>query len=93
MSYRTIAHMDLKRPDVQRDLNDRDLLHKRMMSFYPDGLGNNARQAINLLFVANPEPLHLRIESPSLLHIICRSVICPFGRRRLPPLGFALLLP
>lgn len=55
MSYRTIARLDLSRHDVIRDLNDRDFMHKRLMSLYPNGLGNNARQAINLLFVANPD--------------------------------------
>lgn len=54
MSFRTVAQLDLNRTDVTRDLADRDRMHKRLMSLYPDGLGQNPRQAINLLFTANP---------------------------------------
>ena len=53
MSFRTVAQLDLNRTDVSRDLADRDRMHKRLMSLYPDGLGDNPRQAINLLFTAN----------------------------------------
>lgn len=76
MSYRTIAHMDLTRHDVKRDLNDRDLLHKRMMSMYPDGLGDNARQAINLLFIANPDNGQILFQSDVLPVLDASSAFC-----------------
>lgn len=53
MSFRTVAKLNTSRNDVIRDLSDRDSMHKRLMSLYPDGLGNNPRQAINLLFTAD----------------------------------------
>ena len=53
MSFRTAAKLNTSRNDVIRDLADRDSMHKRLMSLYPDGLGANPRQAINLLFTAD----------------------------------------
>lgn len=53
MSYRTVAQLDVTRRDVIQDLNDRNRMHKRLMSLYPDGLGDHPRLAINLIFTAN----------------------------------------
>ena len=53
MSFRTIATVDTSRIDVARDIADRDRLHKRLMSLYPDNLGSSPRKKINLLFTVD----------------------------------------
>jgi CRISPR system Cascade subunit CasE len=53
MSFRTIATVDTSRIDVARDIADRDRMHKRLMSLYPDGLGSSPRKKINLLFTVD----------------------------------------
>ena len=63
MSFKTIATLDGNRTDVRRDLQDRDRLHKRLMSLYPDGLGSNPRQAINLLYAVEPDTTNIVIQS------------------------------
>ena len=62
MSFKTIATLDGNRSDVRRDLQDRDRLHKRLMSLYPDGLGANPRQAINLLYAVEPDTTNIVIQ-------------------------------
>lgn len=63
MSFKTIATLDPNRSDVRKDINDRDRMHKRLMSLYPDGLGNSPRQAINLLFAVEPDTTNIVIQS------------------------------
>lgn len=63
MSFKTVARLDSERSDVRRDLNDRDRMHKRLMSLYPDGLGANPRQALNLLFAIEPGTSNILIQS------------------------------
>ncbi|WP_084962967.1 type I-E CRISPR-associated protein Cas6/Cse3/CasE [Thermoactinospora rubra] len=41
---------DTRRRDVQKDLADADLLHKRMMLLVPDDLGGQARSRAGVLF-------------------------------------------
>ncbi|QSI48076.1 type I-E CRISPR-associated protein Cas6/Cse3/CasE [Thermobispora bispora] len=41
---------DLRRRDVNRDLNDPDRLHKRIMCLVPDGLGADPRARAGVLF-------------------------------------------
>jgi len=63
MSFRTVAQLDLNRADVERDIADRDRMHKRLMSMFPEGLGNHPRQAVNLLFVVNTDNGELLMQS------------------------------
>lgn len=63
MSFRTVAQFDMTRADVERDIADRDRLHKRLMSLFPDGLGDRPRQAINLIFTVEPSTGELLMQS------------------------------
>jgi CRISPR system Cascade subunit CasE len=63
MSFRTVCKFAPLNRDVELDLADRNLMHKRLMSLFPDGLGSNPRQAINLLFVADPINNELMLQS------------------------------
>jgi len=71
MSYRSNITLNTSRPDVQRDLNDRDYLHKTLMSLFPCHLGKRPRQKINLLF---------SVDSTNN-HIVMQSDICPSLKR------------
>ena len=63
MSFRTNAQLNINRLDVQKDIADRDLLHKRLMSLFPSGLGDRPRQAVNLLFTVNANNGELIMQS------------------------------
>jgi CRISPR system Cascade subunit CasE len=63
MSFRTVCKFAPFNRDVELDLADRNLMHKRLMSLFPDGLGSNPRQAINLLFVVDPINAELLLQS------------------------------
>lgn len=76
MSYRTVCKLDLDRRDVELDVADRDRMHKRLMSLFPDGLGDNPRQAINLLFVVDP------INGELMLQSDIRPVVGPLNDAR-----------
>ena len=76
MSFRTIAQLDISRVDVQRDLADRDRMHKRLMSLFPDGLGASPRRAINLLFQCDPKTGEL------LLQAKMRPSVGPLAEKR-----------
>ena len=76
MSFRTVCQFDMTRADVERDIADRDRLHKRLMSLFPDGLGDHPRQAINLIFTVEPSSGELLMQSDM------RPVIGPLNDAR-----------
>lgn len=76
MSFRTVAQLDTNRIDVHRDLMDRNRMHKRLMSLYPDGLGRHPRQEINLIFTANP------LDGTILFQSDLRPVVGPLNQAR-----------
>lgn len=61
--YQIKGKLDLSQPKVLNALEDRDLMHKTLMSFYPDRLGKSPREAIDLLYYANPETGCILIQS------------------------------
>jgi len=63
MSFRTVCQFDMSRFDVVRDIGDRDFMHKRLMSLFPDDLGKHPRQAINLIFTVEPSTGELLMQS------------------------------
>lgn len=74
------ALLDRRRWDVIHDIEDRDRLHKKVLSFFPrlpGGPCDNARQQLGVLF---------RVEGTSLL---IQSKIAPLTTRLVP--GYALV--
>lgn len=63
MSFLTIAKVDPSRTDVALDIADRNRMHKRLMSLYPNGLGESPRQKINLLFAVDEPRSTIVIQS------------------------------
>ena len=76
MSFRTVCQFDMTRADVERDIADRDRLHKRLMSLFPDGLGDHPRLAINLIFTVEPSTGELLFQSD------LRPVLGPLNEAR-----------
>ena len=76
MSFRTVAQLDTTRGDVIKDFADRNRMHKRLMSLYPDGLGERPRQAINLIFTADV------VNGTILFQSDLRPVVSPLNQAR-----------
>lgn len=61
--YQIKGKLDLSQTKVLNALQDRDLMHKTLMSLYPDDLGESPRESIDLLYYANPDTGCILIQS------------------------------